>query len=267
MKVNEKEKAKTRVKILNASVDIITEKGFKSASMREIARHAGVGDATIYNYFPSKEKLLYGYCEYIQQQVMETLQGIEDFHEYSLHEQLQQLIDTELAHWLPAREFLQEVFKLTYHSPTTGSSLLSNTRKLNTQMVTDMLEAAIEAEEIPDQPYQELLPKLFWDYQTGVLAYWLKDDSEGFANTTQFVDKSMEIIANVLHQGMIGKSLDLISFLFRTHVMSNFGSLVTPANTTDEETPANLIKRGFMQGVNEAVAKKKPKTKGKEKGK
>ena len=94
MKVSEADKAKTRVLILNAAVDVIIEKGFKSASMREIARRAGVGDATIYNYFPTKEKLLYGYCEYIQQQVMESLQAIEDFHEYSLQEQLQQLVET-----------------------------------------------------------------------------------------------------------------------------------------------------------------------------
>lgn len=266
MKVSESEKAKTHVKILNASVDIIIEKGFKSASMREIARHAGVGDATIYNYFPSKEKLLYGYCEYIQEQVMDSLQNIEDFHEYTLHEQLQQLIDTQLEHWLPAREFLQEVFILTYHSPTTGSALLSNTRKLNTQMVTDMLEAAIEAGEIPDQPYQGLLPRLFWDYQTGVLAYWIKDDSEGFANTTQFVDKSMEIIANILHQGMIGKSLDLISFLFRTHVMSNFGSLVTPSHSSDDETGESIVKRPFMKRNNEEPKKGKTKKKGDSKG-
>ena len=266
MKVSEKDKAKTREKILNASVDIIIEKGFKSASMREIARHAGVGDATIYNYFPSKEKLLYGYCEYIQQQVMEALQDIEDFHEYTLHEQLQQLIDTELQLWLPAREFLQEVFKLTYHSPTTGSSLLSKTKTINTQMVTDMLEAAIEVGEIPDQPYQELLPKLFWDYQTGVLAYWLKDDSEGFANTTQFVDKSMVIISNILDQGMIGKSLDLISFLFRTHVMTSFESLVdkTSDSTADESAETETIsKRGFMKDKNKPKQKSKSSNKAK----
>ena len=268
MKVSKEDKAKTREKILNASVDIIIEKGFKSASMREIARHAGVGDATIYNYFPSKEKLLYGYCEYIQQQVMENLQSIDNFHEYTLHEQLQQLIDTELELWLPAREFLQEVFKLTYHSPTTGSSLLSKTKALNTQMVTDMLEAAIEVEEIPDQPYQELLPKLFWDYQTGVLAYWLKDDSEGFANTTQFVDKSMEIISNILDQGMIGKSMDLISFLFRTHIMKSFESLVNTEhnssvnNETDPESPS---KRGFMKGDKQDTKKKNKKEREKSK--
>ena len=241
MKVSEKDKAKTRIKILEASVDIITEKGFKSASMREIARHAGVGDATIYNYFPSKEKLLYGYCEHVQQQVMESLKQIEDFHEYSLQEQLQQFAETQLQTWLPTREFLQEVFKLTYYSPVAGSAHLNKTRKLFTQMITDMLEAAIEAKEIPEQPYQELLPRLYWDYMTGVLAYWLKDDSEDFANTTQLLDKSMEIIANILHQGMIAKSLDLISFLFRTHVMTHFDGLVNTQKT------AKSIKRKFME--------------------
>ena len=128
MKVSEKDKAKTRIKSLKAAVDVITEKGFKSASMREIARRAKVGDATIYNYFPSKEKLLYGYCNYVQQQVMDSLRELEDFHEYSLHEQLQQFAETQLQIWLPAREFLQEVFTLTYYSPVAGVAQLSRTR-------------------------------------------------------------------------------------------------------------------------------------------
>ncbi len=254
MKINEQEKQKTHQKILEAAVDVISEKGFKSASMREIARRAGVGDATIYNYFPSKEKLLYGYCEYVQHQVMESLKSIEDFHEYSLHEQLQQLIDTELQTWLPAREFLQEVFKLTYYSPASAMSHLAETKRLNVSMVKDMLGAAIEAGEIPDQPYQELLPRLFWDYQTGVLAYWLKDDSADFANTTQLVDKSMLIIANILQQGLVGKSMDLISFLFRTHVMSHFDSFVSLFDTAKDVTcsgTAKSAKRQFMGGDDE----------------
>ncbi len=240
MKVSEQDKARTRIKILEAAVDVISEKSFKSASMREISRRAKVGDATIYNYFSSKEKLLYGYCEYVQHQVMQKLKEIEDFHKYSLHEQLQQLVDMELQVWLPAREFLQEVFNLTYYSPGVGATHLAETRHLYIQMVTDLLEAAIEAGEIPEQPYQELLPRLFWDYQSGVLAYWLKDDSENFSNTTQLVDKSMEIIANVLHQGLIGKSLDLISFLFRTHVMTHFDSFAETKET------AQFVKRQFM---------------------
>ncbi len=88
MKISSKVKEQTRIRLLEAAVDVITEKGFEKATMRSIAKRADVADATIYNYFPSKEKLLYGYCEYIQLKVMNSIQSIEDFHEYSLQEQL-----------------------------------------------------------------------------------------------------------------------------------------------------------------------------------
>jgi AcrR family transcriptional regulator len=242
MKISEQEKVKNRARILEAAVDVITEKGFRSASMREIAQRAGVGDATIYNYFPSKEKLLYGYCEDVQCRIMANLRAIENYHEYTLGEQLQQLVEVELQTWLPAREFLQEVFKHTFYSPVTAYEQLEAARRLNTRMVIDLLDAAIEAAEIPQQPYRELLPRLFWDYQTGILAYWLKDDSEGFAHTTQLVDQSMEILVGVLKLGLVGKALNLISFIFRTHVMNHLERFSELSGTLQK------TKRRFMEG-------------------
>jgi AcrR family transcriptional regulator len=243
MKVSEEEKAKTRLRLLEAAVDVITQKGFRAASMREIAKRAGVGDATIYNYFPSKEKLIYGYCEEVQRKVMAELRAIEQFHEYTLGEQLQQLIEVELQIWLPAREFLQQIFRHTLSSPMSAYEQLAAARDLNMRMVVDLLDAAIEAEEIPEQPYRELLPRLFWDYQSGIIAYWLRDDSEGFAHTTELVDRSMEVLVGVLQLGLVGKTLNLISFVFRTHVMSHlerFGDLKGTLHKT---------KRRFMEGA------------------
>lgn len=242
MKVSKQEKAMTRKRILRAASEVISEKGFKSASMREIARRAEVGDATIYNYFATKETLLYGYCEEKQLEVAEALKQIEDFHEYSLREQLQQLTETELSLWLPEREFLAEVFELTFYSPVAGAVNLAETRRRFNRMVEDMVDAAIEAGEIPDQPYRELLAPLYWDYFTGILAYWLKDDSEGYANTTQLVDRSVEIIAMVLQTAMIGKTLDLFSFLFRSQVSRHLEKLGEYA------TPWKKAKRRFMVG-------------------
>jgi AcrR family transcriptional regulator len=51
--------------------------------MKAIARRAGVGDATIYNYFPSKEKLLYGYFEDGHRRLIESMQDIEDFNKFT----------------------------------------------------------------------------------------------------------------------------------------------------------------------------------------
>ena len=63
MKVSQTAKEKTRAKILEEAVNLIIEKGFKNASMREMAKKSGVSNPTIYNYFPTKEKILYAYVE------------------------------------------------------------------------------------------------------------------------------------------------------------------------------------------------------------
>lgn len=244
MKISNKVKEQTRIRLLEAAVDVISEKGFDKATMRSIARQADVADATIYNYFSTKEKLLYGYCAYIQQQVMDELKAIDDFHEYSLQEQLHQLVETELRLWLPAREFLQVAFAQTYAAPTVGHELLADSKAILTSIVVELIDASIEAGEMPEQPYQDLLPTLFWDYQSAILAYWLKDTSDGFANTTKLVDQSTEIIAQLLMGGVIGKTLDMFSFLFRTHVLSHMNSL----DMILQQPELVAAKRRFMDG-------------------
>jgi len=225
MKISKKVKEQTRIRLLEAAVDVMSEKGFEKASMREISRRADVADATIYNYFSTKEKLLYGYCEYVQEQVMQELMAIENFHEYSLRDQLHQMTDIKLTKWLPAREFLQEVFAYTFAAPATGNELLAETKAISKRMFVDLLDAAIEADEIPAQPYQDILPRLFWDYETAILAYWLKDTSDDFSNTTQLLDQSSEIVGQLLAGGVVGKTLDMFSFLFKTHVLQHLHSL------------------------------------------
>ena len=45
-------------RILNSAINIFGEKGFQNATIAEISKDAGIGDATIYEYFKSKEDLL-----------------------------------------------------------------------------------------------------------------------------------------------------------------------------------------------------------------
>ena len=55
-------KTKTQAKrlaILKAAADVFREVGFERASMSEISARIGGSKATLYNYFPSKEKLFF----------------------------------------------------------------------------------------------------------------------------------------------------------------------------------------------------------------
>lgn len=47
-----------RAQILEAAIQVFAEKGFHRATVRDVARTAGVADGTIYNYFKSKSDLL-----------------------------------------------------------------------------------------------------------------------------------------------------------------------------------------------------------------
>jgi AcrR family transcriptional regulator len=52
--------AARRTQILDAATRVFASKGFNRATIREVARDAGVADGTIYNYFANKTDLLVG---------------------------------------------------------------------------------------------------------------------------------------------------------------------------------------------------------------
>ena len=220
MKVSQSAKEKTKAKILEEAVNLIIEKGFKSASMREMAKNAGVSNPTIYNYFPTKEKILYAYVEQKHKETAQILQEIEDFHTYTLREQLQTLIETELELYLEDREFIMQISEMVFQSGGLKLDSLYDSNAIFREMVADMLSIAIEAEEIPNPPFEEHLPRLFWDYYIMVVAYWVKDDSEMFENTTQFIDHSLGVIEALLQSSILNKANDLGMFLFKTHLLS-----------------------------------------------
>ncbi len=50
--------SKTKIKIMEVSLLLFSEKGFKGTSIREIAKMVGIKGASIYNHFKSKEEIL-----------------------------------------------------------------------------------------------------------------------------------------------------------------------------------------------------------------
>ena len=222
MKVSKEEKDKTRRQLIEAAVDVITEKGYSKATMRAIAREAGVGDATIYNYFPSKEKLLYGYFEDGHRNLIKSMREIDDFNTFTFQEQLQTYMESGLDRMTADREFVQEAFKLAYSSPMSSISNSMVARRLFIGAVTDMLTAAIEVGELPEQPFQDFLPALLWDYYLGIVAYWLKDDSPGFVRTSELLDLSLGLIVHVLQVNLLTHVHGLLLFFFRNHIFTHF---------------------------------------------
>ena len=69
----DKSKPKTRKDlIMDAALRIFAEKGFQNATITEISKEAGVSEATVYEYFGTKEDLLFAIPERITKDTFEA---------------------------------------------------------------------------------------------------------------------------------------------------------------------------------------------------
>ncbi len=227
MKISKSKKLEIRRKILQAAVDIMTKKSFESASMREIAQSAGIGEATIYNYFSTKEQLLYGFIEQTHMDVTSEVLAINGFESFSLKEKLQMWFESLFIAYLPNREFVQIVFDHTYRHPMTSLKALKTTREAFNDLILTWVDDAIQRGEINDQPMLRWISEHVWDFGSGICCYWLKDDSSQFNQTTQLIDMSLDIIVKLLESNVLGRVSDMMSFLIKSHIFKYFDSKPT----------------------------------------
>jgi AcrR family transcriptional regulator len=71
--LRERKKQRTRVLIAETARALFAERGFDAVSVAEIARVAEVSEATVYNYFPTKEDLVYYGMEAFEEEMLAAI--------------------------------------------------------------------------------------------------------------------------------------------------------------------------------------------------
>jgi AcrR family transcriptional regulator len=218
MKTSKSQQEQTRRHILRTAVDLMTEHGYDATTMKQIARGAEIGDATIYKYFPSKEKLLLAYFELCIQIALEMTDETPDLQNYTLQERLQRLVDALLELLLADREFVEMTRKVVGNSPLLMMrDSLPGQQVLKSQVIAFVTDAE-ESGEIAPCDFKNLLGGLFADYLFAIIAYWLKDESEEFSDTTQLVDLTLAVLVLALKSGVVNKLSELTGFLVRNQL-------------------------------------------------
>jgi len=214
--------------------------------MREIARRAGIGDATIYNYFPAKEEILFAYYEGQFHNCVQELKKVDEFNTFTFQEQVQTYFETMLALFLPDREFVNESFRAIFFSMTPNYRQFRPIQDQFFHILDDLFKAAIEVGEIPEQMFSELIYYLFWDFFIGMVFYWLQDKSEHFSDTSVLLDKSLGLASTFIKAGVVNKVFDIASFLFKNHILSHLDFFKTRMDGLHK------MKREFMAGMGES---------------
>ncbi|MCZ4279850.1 TetR family transcriptional regulator [Kiloniella laminariae] len=219
MRISSKQKEANRSKLIAVAVELFSEQGFHNVSMKQIAKAAGMGDSSVYKYFPNKDKFLLAYHEGVLFNILDLVEENADFADFTLEEKLQFFVYNYLDELLENREFVAESLEILRNSPSFLMQREFPASKALKKKLGEILDQAIEAGEIPDLPLQGAITHLMVDGLLGTVLYWLQDDSEDFTQTTQFVEITIGFFTTVLKSGVIGKGADLVSFLFKSQVM------------------------------------------------
>jgi len=71
--LRERKKQRTRRLLSDTARRLFSERGFEQVSIAEIAREAEVSEQTVFNYFPSKEDLVYSGLETFEEQLLAAI--------------------------------------------------------------------------------------------------------------------------------------------------------------------------------------------------
>ena len=78
--LRERKKERTRQLIADTAKRLFAERGFEAVTVGEIARAAEVAEATVYNYFPTKEDLVYWRFESFEERLLEAIRDLSLIH-------------------------------------------------------------------------------------------------------------------------------------------------------------------------------------------
>jgi AcrR family transcriptional regulator len=71
--LRERKKQQTRQLLAETARRLFSERGFEQVSVAEIARAANVSEPTVFNYFPTKEDLVYSGLEQFESELLEAI--------------------------------------------------------------------------------------------------------------------------------------------------------------------------------------------------
>jgi AcrR family transcriptional regulator len=144
-----------RLQLIESACAVFTERGYEAASISDVAKHAGVGQGTVYRYFDSKRTLLDHVLDHSVERMLEAVRsGATRTRAASLEEFIDQV-----------RSIAERLFTLTQEEPELLKLVL-----VEASAIDDELEARLLG-------LENTLSAMMASYLNhGVRAGWLRED-------------------------------------------------------------------------------------------
>jgi AcrR family transcriptional regulator len=191
-----KKSDQTRARIFEAALTLFRKRGFANATMREIAKEAGVALGGAYYYFDSKDAIVMAFYERSQEELTPLLEDALS-KANGQKERLGAVINVKFQYFNPNRSLLGALS--THIDPQHSLSPFSEETRSIREKDISFMARALEGSKVrvPDD-LQFHLPRLLWLYQMGLILFWVYDHSPKQRRTTQLFERSLAIVVGLI---------------------------------------------------------------------
>ncbi|MEO0336767.1 MAG: TetR/AcrR family transcriptional regulator, partial [Pseudomonadota bacterium] len=128
MRISKEKKNENIESVFQAAIKLSEDRSFDSLTMKAIAKEAGIGEATIYNYFPKKELIVTGFLDWSIEKAIKKTQE-EPLDEIKFSEILHTLIENHLEILEPSKSFFAETVQSLFVNPIALANTTISTTK------------------------------------------------------------------------------------------------------------------------------------------
>ncbi len=187
----------TALRILEGALELFRQEGFDSATMRDIARKAGVATGAAYYYYPSKDAIVMDFyrrsCTEMQPKIEAALDGVS-----GLEARLRELIRAKLAHFAPNRNVLRALLKNGADPRHPLSPFSAETQEVRDADIVWFRRILADCGVRIPRDLEADLPGVLWFFQMGVIFFWVIDESPQQARTERLLELSSKTVAGLI---------------------------------------------------------------------
>jgi AcrR family transcriptional regulator len=195
-KIARKNGPETRQKILRSALEMFRERGFDGATIREVAKRAGVALGAAYYYFPSKEAIVQEYYDAVGNEHALGVRAAFEGGQLELEDRLRVVYHQKLEILRNDRRILGALFRYT-GEPGHPLSIFGRGTQENREKSMELFRLALEGEKLPED-LQAALPLMLWALQMAMLLYFLYDESPEQRRTHKLIDSCVGIVVRLL---------------------------------------------------------------------
>ncbi len=191
-----KKSDQTRNRIYEAALALFRKRGFANATMREIAKEAGVALGAAYYYFDSKDAIVMAFYERAQEEITPLIDDALS-KTSGLKERLGAVIKLKFEYFNPNCSLLGALS--THIDPQHPLSPFSEATRAIREKDISFFAQSVEGSKVrvPDD-LKPHLPRLLWLYQMGLVLFWVFDRSAKQRRTSQLLEKSLAIVVGLI---------------------------------------------------------------------